>query len=74
LVKLSIQVIVAVTNQSKLTVTISCFLSNLLEVILFETIKSPNDELVIECIKCVSEVFHKEPNLVIKAYESDFDF
>ena len=28
----------------------------------------------IECIQAASEIFYKEPNLVIKAYEDGYDF
>ena len=53
--------------------SISCFLSNLLEV-LFPLLRSAPEDLLIDCIQCVSEVFQKEPFLVIKAYEGGFDF
>ena len=33
-----------------------------------------SDDVVISCINCISEIFTKEPYLVIKAYESGFDF
>lgn len=32
------------------------------------------DDTCIYCINCIREIFYKEPYLVIKAYESGFDF
>ena len=33
-----------------------------------------SDEVVLTAISCITEVFSKDPYLVIKAYESGFDF
>ena len=33
-----------------------------------------NDEVVLTAIRCITEVFTKEPYLVIKSYENGFDF
>jgi hypothetical protein len=46
--------------------------------VVFYVIKSPHlhvtEEILIDALSCISEIFHREPLLVIKAYESGFDF
>lgn len=36
--------------------------------------KNCSEETLLICIKCITEIFVKEPYLVIKAYECGFDF
>ena len=45
----------------------------MLEVI-FKIIPNEREEIVLCCLLCITEIFTKEPYLVIKAYESGFDF
>ena len=42
--------------------------------VVFKVLESANEDIILECINCVREIFFKEPYLVIKAYESGFDF
>lgn len=36
--------------------------------------QNSSEDILLQCIICVREIFYKEPYLVIKAYESGFDF
>jgi hypothetical protein len=48
-------------------------LTNILKVI-FKIIPNEKEDIVLCCIHCMTEIFTKEPYLVIKAYESGFEF
>eukprot|EP00347_Sterkiella_histriomuscorum_P015989 403354925 len=73
LVQLAMQVTTYLIKQASLKSSISCLLSNLLEV-LFKIVPSENEEIILSGVLCITEIFTKEPYLVIKAYESGFDF
>lgn len=70
---LALQVTSSLVSQAASKPSLSCFLSNLLEV-LFKIMGSEAEEVVLTAISCITEVFTKEPYLVIKAYENGFNF
>jgi len=42
--------------------------------VIFKILPSEKEDIVLCCVHCITEIFTKEPYLVIKAYESGFDF
>ena len=80
---LALQVTSSLVSQAASKPSLSCFLSNLLEVpicyllfqqVLFKIMGTEAEEVVLTAISCITEVFTKDPYLVIKAYENGFDF
>ena len=53
--------------------TLTCIFNNLLEV-LMNILPNSDDSLRVECLQAATQIFYKEPNLIIKAYEDGYDF